>query len=88
MLKVFDTWAKKVRDWGGDSMTSIPGAVYHEYHGSRENRQLVTRHDRLAGMLPTELCTRADGLISWTDNALLRRMYEVYQYFFERKDDE
>ena len=88
MLKVYESWAEKIRAWGGDSMTSVPGTIYHEYHGSRENRQLVTRHDRLANMLPTELNTRADGLIQWTDNALLRRMYEVYQYFYERKDDE
>lgn len=88
MLKVYETWAEKLRNWCGDSMASVPGNVYHEYHGSRENRQLVTRHDRLAGMTPSELCTRADGLISWTDNTLLRRMYEVYQYFYERKDDE
>lgn len=88
MRKVYEVWAEKIKSWANDDMTAIPGNVYHEYHGSRENRQLITRHDRLANMTLVELSTRADGLVSWTDSAPLSRMHGVYQYFYDRKDDE
>lgn len=88
MLKAFNEWATRVQTWCGGSMASVPGTVFHEYHGTRENRQLVSRHDRLAGLRLRDMAVRADGLLSWTDQAPMELMNGVYEYFRQRKDDE
>ena len=87
MLPNFDRWAAQLREWCGDAIGNVPGTIYHEHHGNRDNRNYMKRHDAIQGMLPQHLAVRVDGLIQWTDTAPMDMMYGVYKYFFDRKED-
>jgi hypothetical protein len=64
----------------------IDGDVYHLWHGSRENRQYMSRHEILSGIDDPRriLQVNADGVYELTDRTINEKMKE---YFVSRDED-
>jgi hypothetical protein len=64
----------------------IDGEVHHLWHGSRVNRQYISRHSILEGItdLRKILKTNKDGVYELTNRAVNQKMKE---YFMSRDDD-
>jgi hypothetical protein len=68
------------------SITFCPGAVYHLYHGSRENRKYTDRHKILDGIKDVRFIIRVnkDGVITLSDKNINAKLLK---YFESREDD-
>lgn len=86
---VYHEWRKRCREWMGDAVPGyIPGAVWHEWHGHRKDRQYANRHALLENFdALSDLRIHEDGWLEWTDQANPRMVVGVLNYFTRRKED-
>jgi len=72
----------------GRSLVSIPGDCWHEWHGTREDRDYEGRTKRISKIDVVECLERApNGLYRWTAAADPTLVKEVAQYFMKRNED-
>lgn len=86
-LERYERWAAKALAWGAESFEEVPGNVWHEHHGTFENRNYLDRHNYITTMLPEHVTMRVDGLVTWSSVAPIEMMHNVYKFFAERKED-
>lgn len=82
-------WIAAAQQWRGDRpITAVPGRIWHEWHGSRQDRRYVERHEINAGIdVARHLELDEQGLIRWTTAAPKRLQIAVAKYFQQRKED-
>lgn len=82
-------WLAAAKAWmDGTRPTSIPGRIWHEWHGSRTDRRYVERHEVNARIDVTDhLELDAVGRIRWTPAASKATRKKVSAYFSQRKED-
>lgn len=85
----YNRWSLRVIDWLRDSKPAfVPGAIWHEWHGDREDRKYVSRREMLRDFdCCKHLRIGADGLIQWRDGAPQDLITAVREYFTSRKED-
>lgn len=82
---LWDQWTKAFE---GVKTGFVPGSVYHEWHGSLQNRQYVGRRDMLKSVVHGEhVRIGANGLLEWADRAPSAAKSYCNQYFAMRKED-
>lgn len=88
-LAEFSQYKAKVQAWmGGKKAGFIPGDVFHEWHGDRNNRQYTSRRDLIKEFdCAKHLQVAANGLIEWTEQAPKTMIDAVANYFIDRKED-
>lgn len=86
---VADEWIARAQDFmGGKSAGWIDGQVWHEWHGTRRDRQYVHRHvimDQIDAREHVRL--NADGILEWTDQAPKDARAALAHYFDTRRED-
>lgn len=85
----YHTWASMVQQWlEGSKVAYLPGAIWHEWHGERKNRQYIDRRVILREF-DTQLHLRLNkhGLIEWTQAAPEHMREFVRNYFISRQED-
>lgn len=88
VLEHYMKWYSKVRAWN-TGLSYVSGNVWHEYHGSKENRQYVDRLNLMSELDPAlHLRLNSDGLIEWTEHATTGMRQKAESYFSARKEDE
>lgn len=81
----YDAWAANFK---GAKIGFTPGTLYHEWHGSRKDRDYVGRCERVSKVDVTkDLRVASNGLLEWTETADKKLIAEVRQYFTSRNDD-
>lgn len=81
----YDSWAKNFK---GVSLGMTPGILFHEWHGTRKDRDYVGRCERVSKVDVTkDLCFADNGLLQWTDKADPEIVRAVRDYFTQRNDD-
>lgn len=86
---LYHTWLAAAQSWmGGTRPTSIPGRIWHEWHGSRADRRYVERHEINARIdTAKHLEIDSEGSIRWTAAAPKASRKKVASYFSQRKED-
>lgn len=86
----FETWLPHSRKYVQGKIGAIRGLITHLWHGTRENRQYVTRYEMLNrwGFDPsTMLRIDGNGCWAWTGAAPQGLRDDVAAYFVSRRDD-
>lgn len=86
---VFREWDRRCRDWlNGKKPGSIAGTLWHEWHGTRQNRKYQDRHKLIENMdVLRDLRIRDEGWLEWTEQADRRMVVGLSNYFQHRKED-
>lgn len=74
-------------EWCKGKYGYIHGSVFHEYHGSKENRRYYQRREILAKFDPVSHLEIKNGVMVWTDRAPKAMRREMKNYFLQRKED-
>lgn len=83
--KPFTDWAAQFR---GVRVGHVPGSIYHEWHGTRQDRDYVGRCARVATVdAEVDLMVADNRLVQWTATADPKIVREVAKYFKQRKED-
>lgn len=78
-------WEKNVK---GRTLTHIPGDCWHEWHGTRDDRDYHGRTQRISAVNVTEALELApNGLYRWTPRADPGIVKTVAEYFMKRNED-
>lgn len=79
-------WKRKFHNYVNNSIGVVEGAVYHEYHGKRENRKYDTRESIVFdnNFNVGEVYLDENGLITIESQTILDA---IKLYFLERKED-
>jgi len=81
----FNEWKSRA---GNLSCGFVKGECFHEWHGSRKDRQYVTRADRVSKLdVGAMLEKDRHGLLRWAPNVSSEIVRMVGSYFDERKED-
>lgn len=81
----YERWQLSI---GQVSTGFVWGQLWHEYHGSRENRRYNERIEIVKSLDCIEAATIDEtGLLSWTPQASQDLRYQVEDYFIGRKED-
>jgi hypothetical protein len=81
-------WYDKVQAWV-TGISYVDGLLFHEYHGTRENRKYVDRTEWIKPLDPSiHLKFNDDGLLEWTEAAPKTMVEDVAAYFSIRKEDD
>lgn len=83
----FKKWAWRVKEWTGGRVGYVPGIIYHEWHGSRRDRNYVKRHEICAQIAKGDVTLNDFGLFEWSDTAKPEVTAAVRGYFTERRED-
>lgn len=86
---IADEWIAQARDFM-DRRTAgwIPGQVWHEWHGTRGDRQYVHRHLIMEQIDAREhVRLNADGILEWTEQAPPDARAALAHYFDLRRED-
>lgn len=91
-----EVWTDEFLEWKKNQLPRVRGKIgcvsgdaYHLFHGTRENRQYLSRVDILKrhDFTPADIRIDGNGLWEWaTDKPGLRR--DVAEYFAGRKEDD
>lgn len=86
--RLYQTWARQIREWAGESWGCVKGTVWHEWHGDRADRDYM-RRNRLLSLMDAEqhLIRRPGGWLEWTDAAPTETVRFAHQYLLDRKED-
>lgn len=82
-------WFRAALDWmGGARPGWIEGQVWHEWHGSRQDRRYLERHRLMERVeVGRHLRLGKDGLAAWTSRATEAMRAAGLEHFRERKED-
>lgn len=82
-------WIDEAHEWRrGEGVCFIKGNCWHEWHGSRKNRNYDGRHDVLKKVhMGASIKVGKSGLLEWKSNAPSDVKKEIANYFVERKED-
>jgi hypothetical protein len=84
-LELFKQWSARLT---GSKIGHLSGVICHEYHGSRENRQHMSRSTLTRGM---DLCNDVEkdhqGIFQWNKFVRYPVKYHMKKYFLNRKED-
>lgn len=84
-----DEWIAKAKEFmGGRQAGWVEGQVWHEWHGSRKDRQYVHRHiimDTIDAREHVRLDRR--GILEWTEAAPQEARERLAHYFDTRRED-
>lgn len=81
----FEEWAAKV---GKPRLTAIPGQCWHEWHGSREDRDYVGRARRVSVLeIGKDIVLAPNGLPIWTQHADPALVKDIADHFIRRNED-
>lgn len=81
----YEEWASKAAN---RTLGFVPGDCYHEWHGTRNDRDYVGRAKRVAQVIIGEhLRLAANGLPQWTPQAPPELVKTVADYFIKRNED-
>jgi hypothetical protein len=84
----WEAWRDTVLNWTRRQVGSVTGTVYHEWHGSRDDRAYAQRIQMIEGLKPDrDLEFDGSGLLRWTDDADPALMISVAEYFKSRNED-
>jgi hypothetical protein len=84
----WESWRDTILNWTRREVGSVPGTVYHEWHGSRDDRAYAQRIKMIEGLQPArDLELDESGLLRWTDDADPALMISVADYFKSRTED-
>lgn len=86
---VADEWIQRAKAFMGDRAAGwVEGQVWHEWHGTRKDRQYVHRHvimDQIDVLEHVRL--NAAGILEWTDAAPADAREGLAHYFDTRRED-
>lgn len=86
---VFDDWISRAKDYMRGRVAGwVDGQVWHEWHGSRQNRGYVHRHtimDKVDVLEHTRI--NAEGILEWTEVAPRDAREGLAHYFETRRED-
>lgn len=88
LLSHYQAWRTKVTAFakrGGFSFTR--GIIWHEWHGSLQNRRYVERNKSLLNMRPDYVVHGSNGLLEWNGSAPQGLKDYVKEYFSLRDED-
>lgn len=83
----YKKWAWRIKEWTDGKVVYVPGTVYHEWHGSRRNRNYVKRHEVCSRIAKTDIIINEHGLHEWTPDAPPDVIESVKAYFLDRRED-
>lgn len=85
----YHRWAAKVEKWlDGTKVAFVPGSIWHEWHGERQNRQYVSRREILRTFdCHKHLQVAPNGLIQWREGTPAELSTAVREYFIRRQED-
>ncbi len=86
----YENWREKFHNEIGGNVSYTQGAVYHYWHGSRENRRYWARHLILknANFDPAvDICLDSDGTWKWAAYTSTKLQCDVKAYFIGRQED-
>lgn len=86
---LFRQWKDRAQNWlGGRGVGFIEGDVWHEWHGTWDDRQYAPRHELMAQIDVQKDCRLAQaGWVEWTDAAPPKIAVAMANYFRSRKED-
>lgn len=86
---IADEWISRAKDFMGDLAAGwVDGQVWHEWHGSRRDRQYVHRHMIMNRIdVPEHVQLNATGILEWTEAAPQEAREALAYYFAARKED-
>lgn len=83
--EMFDQWAAHFK---GVSVGHIPGKVFHEWHGTIQDRDYVGRCQRVSKIDVTkDIEVASNGVLAWSESAPVEIVKEVSSYFKTRRED-
>jgi hypothetical protein len=88
-FKLFRAWKDRAQEWlAGRVVGFIEGDVWHEWHGTWDDRQYAPRHELMAKIDVQKDCRMTEaGWIEWTDAAPPQVSVAMANYFRSRKED-
>lgn len=89
ILDAYEKWLKSFQAWLGGlkNVGYVEAHVFHEYHGTKKDRQYTTRRKMMAGFEEHEIQRDKLGLWTWSDKANPLRKQCFFNYFVNRKED-
>ena len=83
----FKRWAWKIKEWTGGKIGYVPGTIYHEWHGTRRDRNYVKRHAVCSQIAKGDVLLNEHGIFEWAETAKTETIAAVKSYFIERRED-
>lgn len=81
----FEQWAAHFK---GAKLGFVQGQLFHEWHGTRKDRDYVGRCERVSCVDVTQhLRLASNGLLEWTSTADPNLVRAVKDYFIQKNDD-
>jgi hypothetical protein len=81
-------WEAGVREWCKGDFAHVAGDLWHEFHGTRDNRSYSGRKAALAAFKrERDLCWNADGILQFTEKAPRSLVDYLANYFAARRED-
>lgn len=86
---IADEWFDAARRFmGGERAGWVGGQVWHEWHGSRQDRQYVHRHAVMNRVdVLDHVRLNDDGILEWTESARPEDRQALASYFDTRRED-
>lgn len=86
---VVTDWLEAARNWMGGSRPGwIDGPIWHEWHGSRDNRRYLDRHVVMERVdVLRHLRLDRNGMLAWTSRAAKAMRNFSVEHFHLRKED-
>ena len=87
-FSAYQKWHQNITTWVKNKYSVVPGAIFHEWHGSRNDRNYCKRHEITRNVDLVSAIEKADNqLLTWTALAPMEVRLKVRQYFLDRKED-
>jgi hypothetical protein len=84
-LELIEQWRLGLKN---SKVGYLPNIIYHEYHGSIENRQYVSRNALTRHMdLCNDIKKNNEGIFQWNKSVEFPVIYNMMKYFLNRKED-
>ena len=83
----YKKWAWRIREWTDGKVGYVPGIIYHEWHGTRKDRNYVKRHEVCSLIAKDDVALNDFGLFEWSETANAEVVAKVRDYFIQRHED-
>lgn len=86
---IYRKWAEKAARFMGRNRAGwIDGCVWHEWHGSRQDRRYLHRHHIMRSIdAARHVGEEGNGILVWTKEAPKEIREQVREYFHSRRED-